>query len=86
MQAAFSNMMMFNGARVIGSAMRNIIDTIQQTERAIGSLQAITGSIDEATVKFQELNDVSRKIPRSFDEITQSALILKRFRYNCQFN
>ena len=35
--------------------MRNIIDTIQQTERAIGSLQAITGSIDEATVKFQEL-------------------------------
>lgn len=75
-QAAFSNMMMFNGARVIGSALRNIIDTIQQTERAIGSLQAITGSIDEATVKFQELNDVSRKIPQSFDEITQAALTL----------
>lgn len=53
-----------------------VAESLKQTERSIGSLQAITGTVEDAKSKFQELNDVSRKIPQSFDEITQSALAL----------
>lgn len=56
--------------------IQNVAETMKETERAIGSLQAITSSIDGAKQKFQELNDLSRQIPQSFDEITQSALSL----------
>ncbi|MBQ8708871.1 MAG: hypothetical protein IJ523_12360 [Succinivibrionaceae bacterium] len=39
---------------------------------------AVTGDLQTARGLFNQLNDVSREIPQSFDEITQSALILNK--------
>ncbi len=75
-RTAVANVSTLLGFQLISSALRNINETLQQTERSIGALQAITDGVDGAKVKFAELNDLSRTVPQSFDEITQAALTL----------
>ena len=77
-RTAVANVSTLLGFQLIGSALRNINETLQQTERSIGALQAITDGVDGAKAKFAELNDLSRTVPQSFDEITQAALTLGR--------
>lgn len=60
----------------VGKLFSDIASSMKQAERSIGSLRAITSSADEAKKKFQELNDLSRELPQSFDEITAAALAL----------
>ena len=75
-RTAVANVSTLLGFQLIGSALRNINETLQQTEKSIGALQAITDGVDGAKAKFAELNDLSRTVPQSFDEITQAALTL----------
>ena len=60
----------------VGKLFSDIASSMKQAERSVGSLRAITSSADEAKKKFQELNDLSRTLPQSFDEITAAALAL----------
>lgn len=60
----------------VGKLFSDISSSMKQAERSVGSLRAITSSADEAKKKFQELNDLSRSLPQSFDEITAAALAL----------
>lgn len=60
----------------VGKLFSDISSSMKQAERSIGSLRAITSSADEAKKKFQELNDLSRSLPQSFDEITAAAIAL----------
>ena len=60
------------------SVFRNVISNMQGAEQAVSSLVAVSGDLQTARGLFNQLNDVSREIPQSFDEITQSALILNK--------
>lgn len=60
----------------VGKLFSDISSSMKQAERSVGSLRAITSSADEAKKKFQELNDLSRSLPQSFDEITAAAIAL----------
>lgn len=60
----------------VGKLFSDIASSMKQAERSVGSLRAITSSADEAKKKFQELNDLSRSLPQSFDEITAAAIAL----------
>lgn len=60
----------------VGKLFSDIASSMKQAERSVGSLRAITSSADEAKKKFQELNDLSRALPQSFDDITAAALAL----------
>lgn len=60
----------------VGKLFSDISSSMKQAERSVGSLRAITSSADEAKKKFEELNDLSRTLPQSFDEITAAALAL----------
>ena len=69
------------GFATIGTAVaafHKIQSALTETEKAVSALSAVTGSIASARTLFNDLNDLSREIPQSFDEITKSALNLNR--------
>lgn len=62
----------------VAHVFNQITDNLKQTEKAVSSLTAVTGNLKTSRALFDELNNLSREIPQSFDEITQSALTLNK--------
>lgn len=62
----------------VAHVFNQITDNLKQTEKAVSSLTAVTGNLKTSRALFDELNNLSREIPQSFDEITQAALTLNK--------
>ena len=62
----------------VTSSFRQIVSSMKDYESKVSSLTAITGDLQQAKVLFQDLNNLSRKIPQSFDEITSAATSLNK--------
>ena len=62
----------------ITSSLNKTISSLKDYESKVSGLTAITGNLDEAKALFTDLNNLSRKIPQSFDEITAAAMSLNR--------
>lgn len=62
----------------IKSSFDAITSSMKEMEQSVSSLSSITGSISSAKTLFGDLNNLSREIPQSFSEITQSAITLNK--------
>ena len=68
----------FAGIFASKKAFDSIVSSLKDYEAKVSSLSAITGSLADAKVMFSDLNNLSRKIPQSFDEITAAAVNLNK--------
>ena len=68
----------FAGVFASKKAFDSIVSSLKDYEAKVSSLSAITGSLADAKVMFSDLNNLSRKIPQSFDEITAAAVNLNK--------
>ena len=68
----------FAGVFASTTAFDSIVSSLKDYEAKVSSLSAITGSLADAKVMFSDLNNLSRKIPQSFDEITAAAVNLNK--------
>ena len=56
----------------------NTLKTQSASCAKVSSLSAITGNIEDAKLLFNDLNNLSRKIPQQFDDITAAAVNLNK--------
>lgn len=68
----------FAGLFASASAIKNIASAMTSTEQAISKLSAATADLSSARALFEDLNDLSREIPQSFDDITDAAVALNK--------
>ena len=56
------------GAFSAVASFNKIVNSLKDYESKVSSLSAITGNIEDAKILFQDLNNLSRKIPQQFDD------------------
>lgn len=66
------------GAFSAVASFHKIVNSLKDYESKVSSLSAITGNIEDAKILFQDLNNLSRKIPQQFDDITAAAVNLNK--------
>lgn len=66
------------GAFSAVASFNKIVNSLKDYESKVSSLSAITGNIEDAKLLFQDLNNLSRKIPQQFDDITAAAVNLNK--------
>ena len=66
------------GAFSAVASFNKIVNSLKDYESKVSSLSAITGNIEDAKILFQDLNNLSRKIPQQFDDITAAAVNLNK--------
>jgi len=66
------------GAFSAVASFNKIVNSLKDYESKVSSLSAITGNIEDAKLLFNDLNNLSRKIPQQFDDITAAAVNLNK--------
>lgn len=66
------------GAFSAVASFNKIVNSLKDYESKVSSLSAITGNIEDAKILFNDLNNLSRKIPQQFDDITAAAVNLNK--------
>ena len=66
------------GAFSAVASFNKIVNSLKDYESKVSSLSAITGNIENAKILFNDLNNLSRKIPQQFDDITAAAVNLNK--------
>lgn len=66
------------GAFSAVASFNKIVNSLKDYESKVSSLSAITGNIENAKLLFNDLNNLSRKIPQQFDDITAAAVNLNK--------
>ena len=62
----------------IRAQLDQVSAAVMDAEQSISKLSAATGDMDSARILFNDLNNLSREIPQSFDEITAAAINLNK--------
>src|SRR5574344_703778 len=63
----------------IGAGLSKVTSELADMEKKVSALSgAVGGDLLQARVMFDDLNELSRQLPQSFDEITKSALSLSK--------